>query len=118
MESARQRLQVISEYLHKELTLGRMLGPFVETQSLPPLHANRFSVIPKGHNTGKWRLTMDLSYPPNQSVNDSIDPSLCLMVYTTVDDAADIVTQLGKGALMAKVDIRVGLLVDPCPPPR
>lgn len=61
---------------------------------------------------------MDLSYPPNQSVNDSIDPSLCLMVYTTVDDAADIVTQLGKGALMAKVDIRVGLLVDPCPPPR
>ncbi len=33
-------------------------------------------VIPKGHNTGKWRLIMDLSYPPEQSVNDSIDCQL------------------------------------------
>ncbi len=40
-----------------------MLGPFTDTSSLPPLHINRFGVIPKGHNTkGKWRLITDLSY--------------------------------------------------------
>ena len=81
-----------------------MLGPFRETQSLPPLQINRFGVIPKGHKTGRWRLITDLSYPPGQIMNDGIDPDLCSMVYTTVDDAALIVSRLGKGALMAKVD--------------
>ena len=57
MESARQHPAVISEYLQKELSMGRMLGPFTNTQTLPPLLVNRFGVIPKGHNTGKWRFT-------------------------------------------------------------
>ena len=64
MDSARQHPIVISEYLQKELSLGRMLGPFSDTESLPPLHVNRFGVIPKGHNSGKWRLITDLSFPP------------------------------------------------------
>ena len=72
---------------------------------LPSLHINRFSVIPKGHNTGKWRLITDLSYPHGQSVNDGIDPSLCSLMYSTVDDMADVVVKLGRGALLSKVDI-------------
>ena len=56
---------IIGEYLGMELSLGRMLGPFPEeAQGLPPLHINRFGVIPKGHNTGRWRLITDLSFPP------------------------------------------------------
>ena len=74
-----------SEYLQNELSLGRMLGPFTETDDLPSLQVNRFGVIPKGHNSGKWRLITDLSYPPGQSVNEGIDPALCSMAYTTVD---------------------------------
>ena len=45
MESARLHPEVISEY---------------------PLHVNRFGIILKGHNTGKWRLITDLSFPPGQ----------------------------------------------------
>ena len=116
MDSARQHPHIITEYLQKELSLGRMLGPFKDTQSLPPLHINRFGVIPKGHNTGKWRLITDLSYPPGQSVNDSIDPDLCSMVYTTVDDAAAVVSRLGDGALMAKVDIESAYRLVPVHP--
>ena len=107
MLSANQHPEVISEYLHKERSLGRMLGPFSEAElgRLPPLHINRFGVVPKGHNTGKYRLITDLSFPPGSSVNDGIDPALCSMVYTTVDEVAALVMQLGRGSLLAKVDI-------------
>ena len=77
MESAHQHPGIIGEYLGMELSLGCMLGPFPqEAQSLPQLHTNRFGVIPKGHNTGKWRLITDLSFPPGLSVNDGIDKDL------------------------------------------
>ena len=37
---------------------------------------------------------------------DDIDPSLCSLSYTMVDDIAAVVAQLGTGALLAKVDIK------------
>ena len=74
----------IRHSIDKELRLGRMLGPFDFTHDLPSLHVNRFGVIPKGHNTGKWRLITDLSFLERQSVNDGIDSSFCSLSYTTV----------------------------------
>lgn len=62
-------------------------------------------MIPKGHNTEKWRLITDLSCPAGLNVNDGIDPELCSLSYTTVDDVAEIVSELGKGILLAKVNI-------------
>ena len=93
---APQHPEVISEYLHKECILGRMLGPFPEPLQLPCLHINRFGVIPKGHNTGKFRLITDLSFPSGQNVNDGIDPGLCSLVYTTVDEVAAQAAALGR----------------------
>ena len=68
MHSALEHPEVVRAYLDRELSLGRMLGPFpkVATLSLAPCYINRFGVIPKGHNTGKWRLITDLSYPLGQ----------------------------------------------------
>ena len=105
MESAHQHPKIISDYLAKEQSLGCMLGPFSKELSshLPSLHINRFGVIPKGHNTGKWRLITDLFYPHGQSINDGIDPSLCLLMYSTVDDVANVVVKLGRGTLLSKV---------------
>ena len=63
MHSAVEHLEVVRSYLEKECSLGHMLGPFPPSAwpSLPlPLHINRFGVIPKGHNSGKWRLITDL----------------------------------------------------------
>ena len=74
MESAWQHPEVIQEYIDKEISKGRMLGPFTP-DLCPYLHINRFGVIPKGQNTGKWRLITDLSYPEGQSVNDGIESS-------------------------------------------
>ena len=105
MQSARLHPQIITDYLQKELSLGRMLGPFTAAEVPPGTHINRFGVIPKGHNTGKWRLITDMSFPHDRSVNDGIDPLLCSLTYTSVDDVADIVAQLGQGSLLAKIDI-------------
>ena len=93
-----------------------MLGPFTETDDLPSLQVNRFGVIPKGHNSGKWRLITDLSYPPGQSINEGIDPALCSMAYTIVDEVTAIVAQLGRGALMSKIDIESAYRLVPVHP--
>ena len=105
MVSAHLHPEVVTAYLQKQLSLGRMLGPFNSTEVQQPVHINRFGVIPKGHNTGKWRLITDLSFPHGLSVNDGINSSLCSLCYTTVDDIAAEVATLGKDALIAKVDI-------------
>ena len=45
----------------KECALGLVLGPF-KKDSLD-VHINRFGVIPKQHQQGKWMLIVDLSNP-------------------------------------------------------
>ncbi len=104
MESARLHPEVVSEYLQKESRLGRMLGPFMESELVPQSQVSQFGVIPKGHGTGKFRLITDLSYPPGTSVNDGIDPELCTLSYTTVEEVAAQAASVGKGALLAKTD--------------
>ena len=116
MLSAREHPDIVITYLQKEVSLGRMLGPFHINSQLPPLHTNRFGVIPKGHNTGKWRLITDLSYPTGLSVNDGIDPTLCSLTYTTVDDIAETAACLGPGVLLAKVDIESAYRLIPVHP--
>ena len=91
--------------IENEHSLGRLLGPFPEASSLPPLQVNRIGVVPKGNNTGRWRLITDLSFPQGSSVNDRIDPSLCSLCYTTVDEIAAKVALLGRDTLPAKIDI-------------
>ena len=49
---------------------------------------------------------MDLSSPPGRSVNDGISKELCSFHYTSVDEAAKKMVLLGKGALLAKMDIK------------
>eukprot|EP00731_Ephydatia_muelleri_P011099 Em0005g1685a len=115
MFSSFQHPDIIQEYISKELDLGRMLGPLDPT-CYTTVHINRFGVVPKGHNTGKWRLITDLSYPPGHSVNDGIDPELCSLHYTSVDDMATVAAELGQGALMTKVDIEAAYRLVPVHP--
>ena len=116
MGSALLHMEVVTDYLKKELSLGRMLGPFPSDFSTPELHINCFGVIPKGHDTGRWRLITDLSFPPERSVNDGVDAVLCSLVYTSVDRVAEVAAFLGPGALLAKVDIELAYRLIPVHP--
>ncbi len=104
MRSAYDHPEVIDEYIAHESRAGRFVGPLSprETQGI---HISRFGVIPKGH-TGKWHLITDLSSPEGASVNDGIDPGLCSLRYTSVQNVAQAALQLGPGTLVAKLDVK------------
>ena len=118
MRSALQHPDVVQEYLERECARNRMLGPYSrsDVRDMPPLHINRFGVIPKGHNTGKWRLITDLSHPPSQSVNDGIDPALCSLTYSSVEQVAEVAASYSPGALLAKIDIESAYRLIPVHP--
>ena len=93
-----------------------MLGPFPTAEQLPQLHINRFGIIPKGHNSGKFRLITDLSFPVKQSVNEGIDAELCALVYTKVEEVAARAAANGRGVLLDKVDIEAAYRLIPVHP--
>jgi hypothetical protein len=62
------------------------------------------------------RLIHHLSYPESASINDFIDPSFSSIHYSTVDDAAAMISNLGRGALLAKSDIKSAFRLLPVSP--
>ena len=115
MPSASENSQVIEEYLRKQIEQGNIIGPF-SPHLTPAIHINRFGVIPKKHQPGKWRLITDLSFPEGKSVNDAIDPKLCSLKYITVDQVAKHAIALGEGSLIAKIDIKSAYRLIPVAP--
>ena len=49
---------------------------------------------------------MNLSAPEGHSVNDGISKELSSLAYISVDDIVDRVLAQGRGAMMAKMDIK------------
>ena len=104
MRSVSEHRDVVEEYIHKEREAGRLLGPF-QPSAFPEVHVNPFGVIPKSE-PGKWHLIVDMSSPEGGSVNEGICKEWCSLSYISVDDVAREVVKLGKGALMAKFDLK------------
>ena len=105
MESALSHTAVVEDYIHKELTLSRIAGPFLQG-NIQGGQVSRFGVLPKHHQINSWRLIVDLSHPPGFSVNGGIPKDLCSLHYVTIDDAIKQITKLGSGTLLAKADIK------------
>lgn len=63
----------------------------------------------RGHpksEPGKWRLILDLSSPNGYSVNDGIAKDLCSLSYVSIDDIVARVVNTGRGAMLAKFDLK------------
>ena len=114
MHSAALHPSVVDSYISTETREGRMLGPF--SPGAEGLQINRMGVVPKGHTPGRWKLITDLSYPEGNSVNDGIKSELCSLKYTSVERVARAAQQLGKGALLAKLDIKSAYRLVPVHP--
>ncbi len=104
MQSADVHPVVISNFLRSEVAAGRVLGP-VEPDVAAQVQVNRFGLVPKGHQPGKWRLIVDLSFPRGHSVNDGIEPEMCTLHYTSVDEACKRVFARDRGTVLAKFDV-------------
>lgn len=83
---------------------------------MPKVHVNRIGIIPKKSQAGKWRLITDLSYLEGHSVNDATLSDLCTLQYIAVDQVAQAVIQLGRGAQLAKTDIKAEYRLMPVHP--
>ena len=115
LQSATDHPTVVDDYLHNELLLGRMSGPFLPS-ACSNVHINRFGVIPKNHQQDKWRLITDLSYPSGGSVNDGIPSQLCSLTYVTIDDAILNILKSGRNTMLAKIDIKSAFRLLPVHP--
>ena len=100
--TAATHASVVRGYFCGELEVGRIVGP-VAPQWVE--HVSPYSVIPKPHQPGRWRLITNLSAPRGSSVNDGIDASLCSLSYARINDAIAIALDLGTGCLLAKLDL-------------
>ena len=115
MKSAYQHPEVVQQYIDNEVRLGRVRGP-LQPEETARVHISRFGVIPKPHQPGKWRMIVDLSHPVGLSVNDGIDKSHCSLTYLKMDQVAETVMKLGRGAMLAKIDIQSAYRVIPVHP--
>ncbi|CAC5382730.1 unnamed protein product [Mytilus coruscus] len=88
--------------LAKEVELGRMLGPFTE-KPISTLRISPIGLVQKPDNG--WCLITHLSYPNLYSVNDFIDEDFCKVKYTYFDSVLEMISNLGRSALIAKLDI-------------
>ena len=96
---------VVQERITAELEAGRLYGP-IPNHMVPLVHISPMGLVPKAHQTNKWRLIVDLSCPSGSSINDGISESLCSLCYSSVDNAVEFVKQLGRDAELVKFDIK------------
>ena len=99
MSSVGEHSDVVIKYIQDERVLGRVLGPF-RREDFPEVQ-----VIPKSE-PGKWRLILDLSSPIGLSVNAGISKEWSSIACITVDVVTAQVVRAGRGALMAKFDLK------------
>ena len=99
--------QVVSRYIATEVELHRIarIGPSSSASHLD-IQISPLGVVPKKGRADQWRMIMDLSSPNGESVNDGISKEISSCQYTSVMVAAQRVLKVGKGALLAKMDIK------------
>lgn len=112
--SCKEHPETVQEYIEKECSLGRLLGPFPPS-AIPNLHVSPFGVIPK-KATDKWRLIVDLSAPRRASINDGIPQEIASLSYVTIDMIGEKVRSLGKGTMLAKLDVKSAFRIVPVHP--
>ena len=114
LKSAEQFPLKIIENITSELQAKRVAGPFRH----PPLQNFRTSpigVVPK-KDSHKFRTITDLSSPPGFSINDFISDNESSVTFNSFDTAVNIVSKLGQGALIAKLDVQSAFRICPVHP--
>ena len=102
----------VTAYLTKEISLGRVAGPFDAVPFTDGFVVTPLNTVPK-RDSAERRVIVDLSWPCETSVNDGI--SSCSfrflgepisLSYPNVDSIVDAVISLGPGCLLYKRDIK------------
>ena len=108
--------EVVADYIKTEVVAKRLVELSRETAAALAVHCSPIGIIPKKNRPGKWRLIVDLLSPESASVNDGIRKELCSQSYTSVDAIADRIVAMGRGTLLAKLDIKQAYRMVPVHP--
>ena len=92
----------VHAYIAEKLTQGRIVGP-LSPDIAEGIHISCFGVIPKRSSPDKWCLIIDQSHPEQHSVKDGIDPTLCRVHYSSIDEAVRHILTLGRRTSLAQV---------------
>ncbi|KAK6195007.1 hypothetical protein SNE40_000528 [Patella caerulea] len=114
LKSALELPDIVQLKLDKELKAGRIAGPFDE-KPFENFHASPLGVVEK-KVAGTYRLIHHLSYPEGESVNDSIRNDFCTVQYSTIQNAIQVIKQLGRHSQLAKADIEAAYRIVPLHP--
>lgn len=113
LKSAMEHHDDLMDKINKEIKLGRIMGPF-DQLPISNLHISPVGIVPK--SDGGWRMITHLSYPSDRGINDFIDPDLCTVQYASFDGVVDMIANLGRGALIGKMDIKSAFRLIPIYP--
>ena len=103
LKSASEFPEIMEEQLAKEISQGRIAGPFHQLPFVN-LHISPIGVVSK-KEVGQYRLIHHLSYPKDNSINDHILDELKTVHYSSIDVAIEIILNMNPNATMAKTDI-------------
>lgn len=93
MLSVVQHSGPVQQYQSSKKEAGRIARPFRE-QDMPVVCMSVILALSQ-RAVVKWCLILNLSFPPDKSVNDGIDQQLCSLRYPTVDQAIAHILQVG-----------------------
>lgn len=113
LKSAEQLPELLKVKLSKEINLGRIAGPF-KIPPFPTLQVSPLGLVPK--KDGDYRLIHHLSYPENNSINDFIDKEFCSVQYSSVDEAAALISKHKKLARLSQCDVKSAFRILPISP--
>ena len=97
--------EVITEFLANEVAAGCKAGPFTQPPFLHFVGSPVGIVAKKCSFPVKYRITHNLSWPPQDYVNDHIDPYAFRCFYGFFNDAVALIIKHGVGTFLAKLDV-------------
>jgi len=115
LKSAVQSPAALESKLNKEISAGRVKGPFSEPPLSPHFNVSPIGLHPK-KTPGEFRLIHHLSFPPGNSVNSFIPQAFSSVHYATIDDAISSILKCGNGCFLAKSDIKSAFRLIPLHP--
>ena len=115
LQSAFQLPQVIDTKIHKELALGRILGPYPIVPPLPNYRISPLGVVPN-KVPGEFRVIHHLSYPQGASINDAIPREFSSVTYSSIQDAITMIKSSSATVYMAKFDVESAFRILPIAP--
>ena len=96
---------IVKVNLDKEVSLGRVAGPF-STPLFPNFQVSPTGLVPKKYSD-KFRTIFHLSFPKSDvtSINYSISKEDFSLNYITIDTAMEGILANGRGCFLAKTDV-------------